>query len=70
MQLELDVNTEIYPIQKDLTYFFALAKNLHGDDSKGLYSSDNNYEDSLFENYEYVMYGKIFECKQQDKDKM
>lgn len=71
LQVDLDVNTEIYPIEKEKVYYFSIAKNIHGDaDAKGLYSSDNNVEDSLFDSFEYVMYGKIFECKQADKDKM
>lgn len=52
-------------------YYFMFARNIHGDaDAKGLYTPDNNVEDAFFDSYEYVMYGKIFECKQGEKDKM
>lgn len=51
--------------------YFSIAKNIHGDaDAKGQYSADNNIEESLFDTYEYVMFGKIFDTKPADKDKM
>jgi hypothetical protein len=31
---------------------------------------DNNIEESLFDTFEYVMFGKIFDTKPVDKDKM
>ena len=38
--------------------------------SLDLYNPEDTTEDSMFNNFEYVMYGKIFECRPVDKEKM
>ena len=94
MHIELDINTQIYPIDSDKVclnnypswtkidlydstsekyegrwyqrYFF--SKNLS---KKGLYNQDSGtVEKQAIDSYDYVMYGKIFECKSRDKEKM
>jgi len=49
----------------------ALAKNMKEDDNKGLYNQAGGaVEKNVIDEYEYVMYGKIFECKSENKDKI
>ena len=35
-----------------------------------LYNPEDTTEDAFFDKYEYVCYGKIFECKPIDKERM
>lgn len=65
MELTLDVNTEIYPLEQDQRIMLALTTSL----SKGETGTDSSKkeawrehmgEDSVADDYEYVMYGKVY----------
>mmetsp|Transcript_15696 Transcript_15696/g.16285 ORF Transcript_15696/g.16285 Transcript_15696/m.16285 type:complete len:148 (-) Transcript_15696:124-567(-) len=63
----LDVNTDVYKVSKDKLYSILLTKSLYPD---GTTSNTFNYEtylkkNSLLENYEYVMNGKVFKLTEE-----
>jgi hypothetical protein len=35
-----------------------------------LYNPEDNVEESMFDDYEYVTYGKTFECRNIDSERM
>ena len=73
LDIELDVNTEIYPMQKGQYYALVLANSLTADGveefdlfrhaNQNAPGADNNMSGgaNLIDQYEYVMHGKIFE---------
>ena len=68
----LDVNSDIYKISKDKHYALLLTKSLYPD---GATSNQFNYElylkkNSLLENYEYVMNGKVFKLTEEQHAKV
>lgn len=63
----LDVNTDIYKISREKTYSILLTKSLYPD---GTTTNTFNYEmylkkNSLLEDYEYVMNGKVFKLTEE-----
>lgn len=63
----LDVNSEIYKVSKDKMYSILITKSLYPD---GNLSNTFNYEmylkkNSLMENYDYVMNGKVFKLTEE-----
>ncbi|ORX79076.1 RNA polymerase, partial [Anaeromyces robustus] len=60
MDLTLDVNTEIYPIEIGDKYALMLASSLSLDGSEKTEIWRDQLKDSLADDYEYVMYGKVF----------
>ena len=72
LQIEFDVNTDIYPMDKDSFYALVLANSLTADGNEefdlfrqgstaGAPGADAG--SNLIDQYEYVMHGKIFEDK-------
>lgn len=71
MDLTLDYNIELYPLNQGDIFSFVLASSLHrggatgeadvGDDDKDRYTwrPDGKGRRGLEEDYEYVMYGKV-----------
>ena len=75
LEIELDVNTDIYPMQKGLYYALVLANSLTADgaeefdlfrhaNSGGQQTAESG--GNLIDQYQYVMHGKIFEDKLQE----
>lgn len=61
MQLLLDVNIDIYPVELGDKLTVALAKSLTDNEmDDGVF--DQSGRASLADEYEYVMYGKVFKC--------
>jgi len=60
MELILDVNVDIYPIEVNAKLSFALASSTNADGSpdEGLF--DQSGKHSLLDKYDYAMYGKVF----------
>eukprot|EP00823_Brevimastigomonas_motovehiculus_P006309 TRINITY_DN51_c0_g1_i1.p1 TRINITY_DN51_c0_g1~~TRINITY_DN51_c0_g1_i1.p1 ORF type:complete len:160 (-),score=21.64 TRINITY_DN51_c0_g1_i1:494-973(-) len=60
MDLILDINSEIYRLNQGQKFTLVLAKtlNLDGSADSKVYNQDST--PSLADNYEYVMYGKVF----------
>ena len=79
LEIELDVNTDIYPMQKGAFYALVLANSLTADgvEEFDLFRHTNAADQggdvamagassNLIDQYDYVMHGKIFEDKLQD----
>lgn len=61
MQLLLDVNIDIYPVELGDKLTVALAKSLTDNEmDDGVFNQSSRA--SLADDYEYVMYGKVFKC--------
>jgi len=60
MEMILDVNTEIYPVDYSQKFTVAIAKtlNLDGTPDEGTY--DQTDKKTLLDDYGYAMYGKVF----------
>ncbi len=75
LSIELDVNTEIYPIDKDSFYKLVLASsvNADGSDTFDVIRFENEGSESgmgsLIDQYEYVMHGKVFKYQLKNDDK-
>ena len=65
MTLDLDVNTDVWPLDLGERFTFALAStlSLEGEPDTGSY--DQERKASLLDQYEYAMYGKIYKWKQE-----
>ena len=72
-QLELDVNTEIYPVARNdnIQLMLASTLNLDGtrDDGKG-WRDVGRGEQSLADTWDYVCHGKIYRFQEGDADNM
>ena len=76
LEIELDVNTDIYPIDKDSYYSLVLASsvNADGSDQFDIIRFENEGSQGgmgmLIDQYEYVMHGKVFKYSiKKDNDK-
>ena len=61
IKIQLDINTDIYPVELNNHYSFCIARtlSLEGGEEKGFYSSESSGP-TLADKYDYVMHGKIF----------
>ena len=68
LELTLDVNTEIYPIKADERFSLALCSTLRkdGEPDEGVY--DQSGAESHADDFEYVMYGKVFKHHQKPSE--
>lgn len=57
LSMELDINTQIYPVQIENRFFI---KFIAGDGGKNVYSPEEISKSTEKDNYEYVMYGTVF----------
>eukprot|EP00744_Colponema_vietnamica_P000065 GILI01000125.1.p1 GENE.GILI01000125.1~~GILI01000125.1.p1 ORF type:complete len:162 (+),score=49.71 GILI01000125.1:52-486(+) len=62
MDLSLDINSEIYEVRVDERYKVALASTLSLDGAADPGHFVQNPGRTLMDSYDYVMYGKIFKC--------
>jgi len=63
----LDVNMDIYPINKENVYSMLLTKSLDGNPSDNKFSYEIfTKKSSLIDSYEYIMYGKIFKYSEEN----
>ena len=75
LDIQLDVNTDIYPMEKDGYYAMAIASSINTDGSEEFdffkYQHEGSADGlgSLMDQYQYVMHGKIFKYAI-EKDKM
>ncbi len=62
--VELDVNTEIYPMVKDALYKFVITNSLNSEGTTEIdviqFLNEAERGQSLADQYDYVTYGKIF----------
>ncbi len=64
IKIQLDINTDIYPVELNAHYSFCVARtlSLEGGEDKGFYTSEVTGP-SLADKYDYVMHGKIFKSE-------
>eukprot|EP01114_Cavostelium_apophysatum_P017097 TRINITY_DN499_c0_g1_i1.p1 TRINITY_DN499_c0_g1~~TRINITY_DN499_c0_g1_i1.p1 ORF type:complete len:146 (-),score=27.31 TRINITY_DN499_c0_g1_i1:21-458(-) len=65
MELILDVNIDIYPVEINTKFSIALANTLNADGSPDEGHYDPTQKASLLEKYEYAMYGKVFKSSEE-----
>ena len=65
MILDLDVNSDLHPLELNDKFTFALASTLNPEGMPGSEYYDQSTGPSLMDQYEYVMYGKIYKWKQE-----
>lgn len=63
MEMQLDVNTEIYKVKNGQKFTIAIAHSLSLDGSADRPLVEG--QPSLLDKYEYVMYGKVFKLKEE-----
>ena len=69
MTLDLDVNSDLTNLDLNDKFTFALASTLSPDGTPGSEYYDQSKGPSLMDQYEYVMYGKIYKWKQDEPKK-
>eukprot|EP01098_Paradermamoeba_levis_P014296 TRINITY_DN6773_c0_g1_i1.p1 TRINITY_DN6773_c0_g1~~TRINITY_DN6773_c0_g1_i1.p1 ORF type:complete len:163 (+),score=40.46 TRINITY_DN6773_c0_g1_i1:44-490(+) len=67
MDLTLDLNTEIYPVDINHKFTLVLAKSLNADGSPDAGFYDPTNKPSLLDEYEYAMYGKVYKYSEDTK---
>ncbi len=77
IDIELDVNTDIYPMEKDAYYSMVLANSVNQDgsedfdilryDHQGAGGAAHDGHGSLLDQYQYVMQGKVFKYALKDQ---
>mmetsp|Transcript_35190 Transcript_35190/g.77447 ORF Transcript_35190/g.77447 Transcript_35190/m.77447 type:complete len:147 (-) Transcript_35190:302-742(-) len=65
LALDLDVNTDLYPLEIAERFTLVLVSTLATDGSADLGTFDQSGEPSMLDQYEYAMYGKIYKWKQE-----
>mmetsp|Transcript_24633 Transcript_24633/g.24233 ORF Transcript_24633/g.24233 Transcript_24633/m.24233 type:complete len:113 (-) Transcript_24633:128-466(-) len=66
IEIELDVNTEIYPMEENVCYAMAIVSSLNQDGSEDfdvftyINEGTGGGLSSLLDEYQYVVHGKIF----------
>ena len=62
MDLSIDINVDIYPIELNQKFTIALARSLNPREiDDGTFNQST--KESLADQYEYVMYGKVFKLQ-------
>ena len=75
LQIELDVNTDIYPMDAGAYYKLLLASSVNADGSDNFdivrYENEGAQAgmETLFDQYDYVMHGKVFKYQLVDGEK-
>ena len=75
LNIELDINSDIYPMEKDSYYKMVLANsvNADGSDTFDIIRYENEGSQSglgaLIDQYEYVMHGKVFKYQLDEENK-
>lgn len=76
LEIELDVNSEIYPMAQGEFYKLVLATSVNADGSEAFdiiqyenQGSSSGGMGALIDQYEYVMHGKIFKYHMDDSQK-
>jgi DNA-directed RNA polymerase I, II, and III subunit RPABC3 len=72
-KVQLDINTDIYPMDKDAYYSLMITKSLYADGSPS--PNSFNYEmytkkNTLLEKFDYVTFGKIFKFSEDTTGKV
>jgi DNA-directed RNA polymerase I, II, and III subunit RPABC3 len=67
MELILDVNVDLYPIEIGARFSLALAStlNIDGTPDEPVYDQSVFQKPTLLDKYEYAMYGKVFKYSEE-----
>lgn len=74
LQIELDINTEIYPVEEGAFYKLVIANSVNADGSDNFdmirYENEGSRSGmgTLIDQYEYVMHGKVFKYQLDEKE--
>lgn len=60
MELTLDINSELYPLEATETFTLVLSKSLSPNADSSSDGAMMTNADSLADDYDYVMYGKVY----------
>ncbi len=60
MELTLDINSELYPLEATDTFTLVLSKSLSPDADPSSNGAMMTNADSLADDYDYVMHGKVY----------
>ena len=73
-KIQMDFNSEIYPINKNSVYSIMITKSISSDGSPSpnnfSYDIYNKKSNSLLDKYDYVMHGKIFKYSEETDGKV
>ena len=65
MSLDMDINSDLFPLDINDRFTFALASTLALDGRPDSGTFDQSGQPSLLDQYEYAMYGKLYKWKQE-----
>lgn len=60
VEMLLDINSDIYPVQVNDRFFITLASRLTENPVEDVFEFSQGNEPCLADDYEYVMFGKVF----------
>jgi DNA-directed RNA polymerase I, II, and III subunit RPABC3 len=66
MEMYLDINTQLYPVEENSKFTIVLASSLFNEvdrDPEEYIRQDFSAPGSLADKFEYVMFGRIFKCE-------
>ena len=66
LHLDLDVNSDLYPLEVGDRFTLALASTLALDGTPDTGTFDQSGAESLLDQYEYAMYGTVYKWKQEN----
>ena len=67
MHLILDVNTQLYPMEVGDRFTCAITRTLNKDGSADDVQYNPNRRGTRADDFEYVMYGKVYKCEEDPK---
>ncbi|XP_063901595.1 DNA-directed RNA polymerases I, II, and III subunit RPABC3-like [Zophobas morio] len=73
MEMYLDINTQLYPVEENSKFTIVLASSLFNEvdrDPEEYIRQDFSAPGSLADKFEYVMFGRIFKCEEEERDKL
>lgn len=60
LTIEIDIHTQIYPVSNDTKLFLKI---INSQNTRGVYSKDQVSKIPQKDNFDYVMYGTVFEIE-------
>eukprot|EP00730_Choanoeca_flexa_P014035 TRINITY_DN5985_c0_g1_i2.p1 TRINITY_DN5985_c0_g1~~TRINITY_DN5985_c0_g1_i2.p1 ORF type:complete len:155 (+),score=6.66 TRINITY_DN5985_c0_g1_i2:27-467(+) len=67
IELAVDINTQLYPLELNDRFTLCLATTLHEDGSPDDGEYDQSGRSNLADGYDYVMHGKVYRIEEQDQ---
>eukprot|EP00743_Colponemidia_sp_Colp-15_P002312 GILK01002507.1.p1 GENE.GILK01002507.1~~GILK01002507.1.p1 ORF type:complete len:159 (-),score=21.66 GILK01002507.1:137-565(-) len=70
MDIVLDINSDVYPVEPGEQYLIAFATTLNNDGSPDSGAFDQNLQSSLLDKFEYCMYGKVYKYAEEARSQV